>query len=98
MKYRKKPIIIEAYQLPDNTEALKKAPMWVRLAYSFEQLEYIESHPNNKYWIISTLEGDALAGAGDYLIKGAYDELYPCKEEIFESTYEQVNDDRTEFN
>lgn len=40
--------------------------------------------------IIKTLEGDHLAKAGDYIIKGVQEEAYPCKPEIFKKTYEVI--------
>lgn len=60
-KYRKKPVVIEAYQ----TE--------VEL-------------------VIHTLEGDMKADIGDYIITGVKGEQYPCKPDIFEQTYEPVED------
>lgn len=58
-RYRKKPIIIEAYV-------------------------------TNYDVTISTLEGDMLASKGDYIITGINGEIYPCKPDIFEKTYELV--------
>jgi hypothetical protein len=40
---------------------------------------------------IRTLEGNMLADKGDYVIKGLYGELYPCKSNIFEDSYERVD-------
>lgn len=60
-KYRKKPIIIEAYQ-------------------------------TDKEVVIHTLEGDMRADIGDYIITGVNNEKYPCKPDIFEKTYEAVED------
>jgi hypothetical protein len=42
--------------------------------------------------IISTLEGDHLVRHGDYVIKGIYDEFYPCKPDIFEDSYTELKD------
>ena len=39
---------------------------------------------------ISTLEGEMRANRGDWIIKGIYNEIYPCKKDIFEKTYEKV--------
>ncbi len=63
MKYRKKPIVIEAYQ-------------------------------TKKEIIINTLEGDMKANVGDYIITGVNGEVYPCKPDIFEKTYEKVEEDK----
>jgi hypothetical protein len=81
-KYIKKPIPIEAIQyLTDNYQ---------------EVCNFINDFPHKyiaseKIIIISTLEGEHLVRHGDYVIKGIYDEFYPYKPEIFESTYELVN-------
>lgn len=42
--------------------------------------------------IIKTLEGDMVANRGDYIIKGVNGEFYPCKEDIFNKTYEIVGE------
>ena len=41
--------------------------------------------------MIPTLEGDMLVRPGDYIIKGVQGEFYPCKPDIFEQTYEEVD-------
>ena len=60
MKYRKKPVVVEAYK-------------------------------TDKEVVIHTLEGDMKASIGDYIITGVNGEQYPCKPDIFEKTYEVVN-------
>lgn len=60
-KFRKKPVIIEAYQ-------------------------------TDKELIIDTLEGQLKASPGDWIITGIQGEQYPCKPEIFELTYELMED------
>lgn len=58
-KYRKRPVVVEAYQTEEEQ-------------------------------IIHTLEGDMVASPGDFIITGVNGETYPCKSDIFEKTYEQV--------
>lgn len=60
-KFRKKPIVIEAYQ-------------------------------TDKEMIIQTLEGPLHASPGDWIIRGVRGELYPCKPDVFERTYEPVDE------
>ncbi len=60
MKFRKKPIVIEAYQTKEER-------------------------------IIQTLEGPLRAAPGDWIITGIRGEQYPCKPDVFEKTYEPVN-------
>lgn len=95
-KYRKKPVVIRALQWTgDNyTEILNfcdKAEFQhqVRkhkhvLPGESEILEGIEL-------TIETLEGTHEASIGDYIIEGVNGEFYPCKPDIFEKTYEEVN-------
>ena len=87
MRFRKKPIIIEAMQLPAEHE---DAPE--------ELIQFLEK--GNNSWTserdgslcIYTLEGDMLAMPGDWVIRGIQGELYPCKPDIFLATYEPVSD------
>lgn len=60
-KFRKKPVVIEAYQ-------------------------------TDKVMVIHTLEGDMTAQIGDWIITGLRGEQYPCKPDIFEKSYELVED------
>lgn len=52
----------------------------------------IEAYQTDKEMIIHTLEGDMKASVGDYIITGVHGEHYPCKPDIFEETYEPVED------
>lgn len=79
MKFRKKPIIIEAIQFTgDNGEEIQE---WTNCA-----ARLLASH--TPLIIITTLEGDHQARTGDWIIKGVKGEYYPCKPDIFELTYE----------
>ncbi|HVS35889.1 MAG TPA: hypothetical protein VMS17_09925 [Gemmataceae bacterium] len=44
--------------------------------------------------VIHTLEGDMLAKWGDWIIRGIKGEIYPCAPDIFEATYELVQEDK----
>lgn len=81
MKYRKKPVVIEAieYHTDDVLEAVK---------FVGESNCYLR--PIEKEFYIETLEGDMLVSDGDYIIKGIKGEFYPCKPDIFEATYEKA--------
>lgn len=85
MKVRKKPVIVEAWQLDSNTDDY---PTWVHDAlHDTGRLEY-----RNYRWEIATYEGVMVAFNGDYLVQGAEGELYPVRESVFEKTYEVVSD------
>lgn len=91
MKYRKKPVIIEAVQFTDDSiEKINEINQFMtplRISYKVQEAPKI---------IIETLEGDMTATLGDYIIKGIRGEYYPCKPDIFESTYERVDEDQTQ--
>lgn len=84
IKYRKKPVVIEATQWLGNFESIKTM-FPVNNAVKPTTLDYI-----NEELVIHTLEGDMKASKGDWIIKGIHGELYPCKPDIFEKTYEIV--------
>lgn len=84
--YRKKPIVIEAHELTkDCTDRIKK---FIGVATEFH---IIVSEAGFHSISIETLEGTMKAHEGDFIIKGVNGELYPCKDEIFKKTYEEVN-------
>lgn len=78
-KYIKNPIPIEALQWNgDNKDEV--------LSFIGESAEI---RGGSLY--IKTLEGDMFAPIGSYIIKGVNGEFYPCREDIFEKTYEEVS-------
>lgn len=91
MKYRKKPVIIEAVQWTGlNLEEIK-AFVGASLQYDIIDTAY-EVGKGTPFvnMIIQTLEGDLECTKGDFIIKGVNGEFYPCKPDIFEKTYERV--------
>lgn len=90
MKYRKKPVVIEALQLNDRGLV---AEDWFWDAVSENTIithDFGKFHENPAWCEIKTLEGVMTAHTGDYIIKGVNGEIYPCKSDIFEKTYEAV--------
>ena len=93
MKYRKKPIVVEAFRMgidprPDwfQSEVVKN-----RIITDLTDDEINDGNPwNHKKTccIIKTLEGEMRGDYGDYIIQGVQGEIYPCKPDIFEATYE----------
>lgn len=77
-KYRKKPVVIEAEQFDESLEQHERLG-----------LRYISG---NMSPIIETLEGPLTVSPGDWIITGVQGERYPCKPDIFEATYEPVED------
>ncbi len=81
MKYRKKPIVIEAFR-----PGIDKMPDWFINQPGFELWASFDKA------VIRTLEGDMKISKGDWVIKGIQGEFYPCKPDIFEKSYELVED------
>ncbi len=87
-KFRKKPVVIEAIQL--RWENWNNICDFVGVP---ENGVGIEGLPDNKIGMtIKTLEGEMRANQDDWIIKGIAGEFYPCKPDIFEKTYEPVNE------
>ena len=80
MKYRKKPVVIEAVQYTGNN--------YDKVCDFVGKKLDIKGYGTSL--IIETLEGNHIASIGDYIIKGVQGEFYPCKPDIFEQTYEVV--------
>ncbi len=95
MKYRKKPVVIEAIQLKiDNFDEV--CDFMGRTPVSKHNPNFgVDEHGNtNEPYLgvyIETLEGKMLASYGDYIIKGVNGEFYPCKSDIFEKTYDKAD-------
>lgn len=94
MKFRKKPVVIEAFQMTkerrkDNTDW----PEWLNKAWNKPHNEAGALYPNSDgsdELLIYTLEGLHRVSFGDWIIQGVQGELYPCKPDIFEATYESL--------
>lgn len=91
MKFRKKPVVIEAFKVVEVLQAAAhnwtNLPIQIRKAYGNGDIVF-----THEAIFISTLEGKMEAQLGDWIIQGVKGELYPCKPDIFEATYEQVKD------
>ncbi len=100
-KYRKKPVVIEAFQMTlerrwDNSEW----PEWLHRAWNRDPQEnaiWTDSaapvaggHDSAAELICGTLEGVCRIAWGDWIIQGVKGEIYPCKPDVFDATYELV--------
>ena len=89
MKYRKKPVVIEAFKF-----YVDPIPDWFMDKVTENEIILHDANyrtdGNLAYCVINTLEGEMRGNAGDYIIKGVQGEIYPCKPDIFMSTYEAV--------
>lgn len=90
MKYRKKPVVIDAFEL--GTDSM---PDWFMDAVTENRIILHGTsrgfyNGNDTNADIKTLEGLMHADYGDYIIRGVKGEIYPCKPDIFRATYEPV--------
>lgn len=86
MKYRKKPVVIDAVRWDGDAET---ANSFLGENYS---VDWEFSGAGTATLVIPTLAGKMLCNVGDYIIKGVQGEFYPCPAEIFEQTYETVEE------
>lgn len=80
MKFRKKPVIIDAVQFTGSN--------WSDMELFIPSGKYT----NDGGFQILTLEGNHLVSVGDWVIRGVKGEFYPCKPDIFEMTYEPMGE------
>jgi hypothetical protein len=89
VKFRKKPVVIEAVVaadlLYDAAVDFWRLPKWIIDAYNKGEVIFT-SHQI----LIQTLEGRMTGEETDWIIQGVKGEIYPCKPDIFEKTYEAV--------
>lgn len=91
-KYRKKPVIIEAFLLNERG-LVGEDWFWDAVTRNDIITHCFGKHEPQPAWCeIKTLEGTMVARAGDYIIRGVNGEIYPCKADIFHKTYEEVAD------
>lgn len=92
MKYRKRPVEIEAFKYDGDlkgSDGKYYVPGWAVEAFEKGVIHYATlKFDNPPELFINTLEGTHHVSVGDYVIRGVKGELYPCKPDIFEETYE----------
>lgn len=96
MKYKKKPVVVDAF-LWTGAPTQPEDPEWmieaIRKGIVVIKKTMDPLTPKGVIMTINTLEGVMKAELGDYIIKGVKGELYPCKPDIFEATYEKVEEE-----
>ena len=94
LRFIKKPVVIEAFQMTEERRASNTDwPEWMHQAWQLDReapgsLYPTEAGTGDGTLSIGTLEGQHLVSWGDWIIQGVKGELYPCKPDIFEATYE----------
>lgn len=91
-KYRKKPVVIEAFQLPHVDD--DKIEVFLDWAREVGFTSYFSDYDGG---IAIEMPHDAMARVvradpGDFIIKGVKGEFYPCKPDVFGATYEKVEE------
>ena len=91
MRYRKKPVVIEAVKWTgDNLEEIIEFT-GRDISSSSWSMDYFKEVVKKDGLKIFTLEGPHMATIGDMIIRGVQGECYPCKPDIFDETYEKVD-------
>ena len=86
-KFRKKPVVIEAFRLNERG-LIGEDWFWDAVTRNDIITHCFGKHYSAPAWCeIKTLEGTMIANAGDYIIQGVNGEIYPCKADIFQKTY-----------
>ncbi len=83
MKFRKKPIEIEAFLWEGTAESHDWLRKWTEARVNLVTEGRLQ---------VLTLEGAIYASVGDWIVKGIQGEFYPCKPDIFEDTYELISE------
>lgn len=83
-KFRKRPVVIEAFQMTEKVFTTDHP--------NDLHIKGVIYSPKERCAYINTLEGRMKVNLGDWIIQGIKGELYPCKPDIFEATYEPVDD------
>ena len=95
LKFRKKPVTIEAMQYDGTPQKATEIINWAQMAgqtISYWCTDGEACRVKFHSLRIPTLEGTMFADFGDWIIKGVQNEFYPCKPDIFEATYESANE------
>ena len=82
--FRKKPIIIDAWQTGQGYDEDLEIMKWCGGKFPHEEFQ------DECLFYIETLEGEMNVSSGDWVIQGVNGEFYPCKPDIFEKTYELI--------
>lgn len=85
MKYRSKPVVIEAVRFDGTESAYEMVMAW---GESFLRVHGFDG----THMFIETLEGQRTAHQGDWIIRGTIGEFYPVKDEVFRVKYEKVGE------
>ena len=97
MKFRKKPVVIEAIKFDGSIRSADEICLWSNkdrdgAPLSDPIIDYVVYKGNVQDLLVHTLEGDMRVDPNDWVIREVAGEFYPCKPDIFKATYETVDD------
>lgn len=88
MKFRKKPVVIEAMQYDGSVKSISKICQWANDGADEPNIDFVSQNGVTAFDVlVHTLERPMEASPGDWIIKGVKGEFYPCKPDVFEATY-----------
>ncbi len=85
-KYRNKPVVIEAWQMPLTASEL------LEINQKTNRIVHADDRTGKQEIICETLEGEMKGTNDDWIILGVENEVYPCKDSVFKATYEKVEE------
>lgn len=91
-QFRKRPVVVEAVQWTNDTRGVSLNAVWrMKDSLGDDGRSHITfAADGSPALLVKTLEGDMRAEVGDWVIKGVKGEFYPCKPDVFASTYEPI--------
>lgn len=92
MKFRSKPVVIEARQFDGTVNSAVEIIKWAGDDCSKINYRLSEEKPPRCILLVISWEGTMGAVKGDWIIRGTVGEFYPCKPEVFEKKYERLED------
>ena len=93
MKFRKKPVVIDAMQVPGPTDMENWGKLSVFMGLNDQNIKWSVVRVDGDLGVsITTLEGTMRGDIGDWIIRGVKGEFYPCKPDIFTATYDAVSE------
>jgi hypothetical protein len=95
--YIKKPVLVHAMKFVDGQFAVMEPWLQEKYEECAWRYRFNEYTGTRNGFVVDTLEGRMTGGEGDYIVMGVKEELYPCRGDIFEETYECLEDLEHEF-
>ena len=84
MKFRKKPVVIDALRWPGSLDDGGRFAIWAQETGLYK----VAHRQDGANLVIETLNGEVVAQPGDWVVRGVQGDFYPCKHETFMATYE----------